>query len=152
MIQYTMLWGGKMSKMSEIRRKMGRGNYLPKQGRIDSSCYCYHFRIYFHSSCYYPQPWELCRCSLVPIRYGGRPNGPSECENTLQNDHHNTRPTTLYNVWCIWLVSFPSVMVVGPTDHRSVKTHCRTTTITSGAFGRENHPSSHSVTNRNNYA
>src|ERR1700687_506528 len=38
-------------------------------------------------------------------------------------------------------------MVVGPTDRRSVKTHCRKTTITSGAFGRQNHPSSHSVTN-----
>ena len=49
------------------------------------------------------------------------------------------------------LVSFPSVMVVGPTDRRSVKTHYRKTTITSGAFGRQNHPSSHSVTQRNNF-
>ena len=38
----------------------------------------------------------------------------------------------------MFLVSFPSVMVVGPTDRRSVKTHCRKTTITSGAFGTAN--------------
>ena len=57
------------------------------------------------------------------------------------------RKTTSSRTAVVWLhpakkntgipfsVSFPSVMVVGPTDRRSVKTHCRTTTITSGAFG-----------------
>lgn len=49
------------------------------------------------------------------------------------------------------LVSFPSVVVVGPTDRRRFKIQCRTTTRTSGAFGRQNHPSSHSVTNGNTF-
>lgn len=49
------------------------------------------------------------------------------------------------------LVSFPSVVVVGPTDRQRFKIHCRTTTRTSGAFGRQNHPSSHSVTNGNTF-
>ena len=39
--------------------------------------------------------------------------------------------------------------VCGPTDRRSVKTHDRQHSITSGAFGRQNHPSSHSMTNPN---
>ena len=50
------------------------------------------------------------------------------------------------------IVSFPSVMVVSLLDRWSVETHCRTTTITSGAFGTANLPSSHSVTEHNNFA
>ena len=35
------------------------------------------------------------------------------------------------------LVSFPSVMVVGPTDRRSVKTHYRTIVVMAGSKGKE---------------
>ena len=44
--------------------------------------------------------------SLVPIPYGGRPDGPSECENTLQNDDtsrygyiHYWRVIIYHNIW-----------------------------------------------------